>query len=365
MQDELIFQIALTLIPDLGPVRIRNLVNQFGSASAIYAARKKELLQVEGIYDALASLIRQKPFLSEAESEIQFLQDNSIRSVFISEPDYPQRLLHCYDPPALLFYRGDFELNPKRILSIIGTRNHTEYGRQITQEIIEALQSHPVTIVSGLAYGIDALAHKYALHYQLPTIGVLAHGLDTLYPYAHRSLAKEMLMKGGLLTEFTRGCKPDKHHFPRRNRIVAGISDATLVIETARKGGSMITAELAYQYNRDLFAVPGRTRDAKSSGCLSLIKQNKALLFTDVPDLLETLGWTERKKLPAKPRELFLALSEEEQKIVELLDEHSTTSIDTLYIQSGLSSSQVAKALLNLEMQQVIQALPGKMFKRL
>lgn len=364
MQDELIYQIALTLIPDLGPVRIRNLVNQFGSASAIYSARKKELLQVEGIFDALASLIRQKPFLSEAETEIRFLEENAIHAVFLSDMQYPQRLLHCYDPPALLYYSGDFNLNPTRILSIIGTRNHTEYGRQVTQEIIEQLQSHSVTIVSGLAYGIDALAHKYALQYQLPTIGVLAHGLDTLYPYAHRSLARDMLLKGGLLTEFTRGCKPDKHHFPKRNRIVAGISDATLVIETARKGGSMITAELAYQYNRDLFAIPGRIRDVKSSGCLSLIKQNKAMLFTDVPDLLETLGWTERKKVNSKPRELFLALSEEEQKIVDLLDDNTTTSIDTLYIQSGLSSSQVAKALLNLEMQQVIQALPGKLFKR-
>ncbi len=365
MEDELVYRIALTLIPDLGPVRIRNLVNHFGSATAIFTARKKELLQVDGIHDAIASVIRNKPCQAEAKEEIGFLQRNSIQSIFLTDANYPQRLLHCYDPPALLYYRGNFQPNPRRIISIIGTRNHTEYGKQVTEEIIEKLQTHEVTIVSGLAYGIDALAHKYALQYQLPTIGVLAHGLDTLYPHAHKSLAKEMLPQGGLLTEFTRGSKPDKHNFPKRNRIVAGISDATIVIETATKGGSMITAELAYQYNRDLFAIPGRIRDTKSSGCLSLIKQNKAQLFTDVPDLLDTLGWTQKKTTHSKPRELFIELSDDEKRIVELLNTDSAICFDSLYIQSGLSSSLMAKVLLSLEIQQVIQALPGKQYKLL
>jgi DNA processing protein len=218
-------------------------------------------------------------------------------------------------------------------------------------------------IVSGLAFGIDAIAHRSALQHQLPTIGVLGHGMDTIYPYHHRSLAKEMTNHGGLLTEFCKDTKPDKHNFPKRNRIVAGMADATIVIETALKGGSMITAELAYNYNRDLFAIPGRIHDPKSMGCMELIRMNKATILTSAAQLLEILGWREMKQVRKQQKELFIELSTEESVIVDMLKESETMPVDLLYIKSGLSSSAIAAAILNLELQNVIQALPGKMYR--
>ena len=226
---------------------------------------------------------------------MEFCQKHHINPLFINDPAYPQRLLNCYDPPTMLYYRGNANLNNSKIISIIGTRTNSEYGKRITEQLVEGLREYNVLIVSGLAFGIDAIAHKAALQNGLPTIGVLAHGLDQLYPPQHKQLAKDMLAEGGLLTEFRKETLPDKYNFPKRNRVVAGISDATIVIETAIKGGSMITAELAYNYNRDLFAIPGKITDAKSAGCLKLIQQNKAILLTDTTQLLEVMGWEEKK----------------------------------------------------------------------
>lgn len=238
-----------------------------------------------------------------------------------------------------------------------------EYGKNITEQIVADLQPHQVLIASGLAFGIDSIAHRAALQQQLPTVGVLAHGLSSIYPKQHKSLAKDMLQQGGLLTEFGSNVTADKHNFPKRNRIVAGMSDATIVIETATKGGSMITAELAYNYNRDVFAVPGKLTDTKSSGCLRLIQQNKAILFTCTTQLLEELGWQTKKiKAPAQ-RSLFVDLTDDEKILVNILQQKETQPIDVLYLQSGLSSSSVAAAILNLELQNVITALPGKMYR--
>lgn len=365
MQEELLYQIALTMIPELGAVKAKILTEHFGNASAIFQAKKKELSAVEGIGELCARRLKEWKGFSEAEAEIVFTEKHHLQTLFISDKDYPQRLLHCYDPPTLLYYRGNANLNSTRIVSIVGTRNHTEYGKQVTEQLVHSLQSQRVMIVSGLAFGIDALAHKASLQNQLPTIGVLAHGMDTLYPAQHKSLAKEMLRDGGLLTEFRKNSKPDKHNFPKRNRIVAGMADATVVIETAVKGGSMITAELAYNYNRDLFAIPGKITDAKSSGCLKLIRQNKAILLTGAEQLVELMGWEEKKKNIKKQKALFIELSAEERVIINLLNEEQGTPIDVLYIKSGLSSSSVAAAILNLEIQNVICSLPGKMYKLL
>jgi DNA processing protein len=365
MDTELLYRISLTMIPELGPVCIRSLIEYFGDAGSVFKAKKKDIAAVEGIGEQRAKQIREWKGFTEAEQELMFLGKHHIQPLFLTDKDYPQRLLHCYDPPSLLYYRGKADLNLPRIISVIGTRNHTEYGKQATEELISSLQSQQVMIISGLAFGIDAIAHKTALQQGLPTIGVLAHGMDSLYPVQHRSLAKEMLKQGGLLTEFRQNTKPDKHNFPKRNRIVAGMADATIVIETAVKGGSMITAELAHSYNRDLFAMPGRTTDARSSGCLKLIQQNKAILFTHTEQLIETMGWEEKKQKPGShQRELFIELSADEKRIVALL-QHTAMPIDELYFKSALSSSSAAAAILNLELQGVIVPLPGKMYKLL
>ncbi len=365
MKDELYYQLALTMIPDLGPVRARLLVDHFGSASSVLKAKKKEISAVEGVGEFCARSVKNWEQHHSADEEMRFIEQHHIQPLFITDKDYPQRLLHCYDPPTLLYYRGTVNLNSSRIISIIGTRNNTDYGKQITEELVAALETQKVLIVSGLAFGIDSIAHRTSLQYGLPTIGVLGHGLDTIYPSQNKFLAKEMLSNGGLLTEFRRNTKPDKHNFPKRNRIVAGMADATIVIETACKGGSIITAELACNYNRDVFAVPGRVNDHKSGGCLQLIKQNKAVLFTDADQLLETMGWLEKKKILKKQKELFIELTPDEKMIVAILKEKETVPIDTLYLQSGLSSSSVAAAILNLEIQNVISALPGKLYKLL
>ncbi len=363
VKNELYYQVALTMIPELGPIRARLLVEHFGNASSVFKAKKKEISVIEGIGEFSARAIKEWNGYADAEEEILFIEKHHIQPLFITDTNYPQRLLHCYDPPTLLYYRGAADLNSSRIISIIGTRNHTEYGKQITEQLISDLQTQQVIIVSGLAFGIDSIAHKTSLQYQLPTIGVLGHGLDTIYPSQNKSLAKEMLLQGGLLTEFRRNTKPDKHNFPKRNRIVAGMADATIVIETASKGGSMITAELAHNYNRDLFAIPGKITDHKSSGCLQLIKQNKAILLTGSEQLLETMGWQEKKKSIKKQKELFIELSDDEKIIVHLLKEDEATPIDMIFLKSGLSSSSVAAAILNLEIQNVIISLPGKMYK--
>lgn len=363
MNTELLHRIALTMIPELGPVCIRALTDHFGDASLIFKAKKKEIAAVDGIGEARARQIKDWNDFAETEKELRFIEKHQIHALFLTDSDYPKRLLHCYDPPTILYYRGNADLNASHIISIIGTRNNTEYGKQITEQLVAGLHSQQALIVSGLAFGIDAIAHKAALHNSLPTIGVLAHGMDSLYPVQHTSLAKEMLQQGGLLTEFRKRTKPDKHNFPKRNRIVAGMADATIVIETAAKGGSMITAELAHTYNRDLFAVPGKITDTKSNGCLKLIQQNKAMLFTDASQLIETMGWEEKKKTQKHvQKELFVHLTDNEKRITSLLQD-KTLPIDELYLQSGLSSSTVAAAILNLELQNVIMALPGKMYK--
>lgn len=363
MDTELLYRISLTMIPELGPVCIRSLSEHFGDAASVFKAKKKEIAAIEGIGELRAKYIREWKGFAEAEKEILFIRKHHIRPLFLTDKDYPQRLLHCYDPPSLLYYRGNTDLNVPRIISVIGTRNYTEYGRQVTEELVGSLQAQQVLVISGLALGIDAIAHKAAMQNGLATIGVLAHGMDSLYPSQHRSLAKEILMQGGLLTEFRRNTKPDKHNFPKRNRIVAGMADATIVIETAVKGGSMITAELADSYNHDLFAVPGRTTDTRSSGCLELIRQNKAMIFTGTEQLIETMGWEEKKKRPRPPqKELFIDLTDDEKRITGLLQENAMP-IDALYFKSGLSSSNVAAAILDLELKGIIVSLPGKIYK--
>jgi DNA processing protein len=363
MNKDVLYQIALTLVPNLGVVYAKLLLDYFGNAENIFKAKFKDLCRVEGIGVVRAKAITDFNNFKEAEEEIKFIEKHHIQTIIIGEDNYPKRLLHCYDAPTILFYRGNVDLNTSKILSIIGTRSNTEYGKQVTQNIIEQLQPFNVLIVSGLAFGIDAIAHKAAMQNNLPTIGVLAHGLKSIYPSLHKNLAKEMLLNGGLLTEFKSNTKADRFNFPQRNRIVAGMADATIVIETDAKGGSMITAEMAYNYNKDVFAVPGKIYDNKSSGCLNLVQQNKAILLSNPQQIITELGWQTSKKTKPKQKELFIEFTSHEKVIVELLKQSKTISIDELFIKSGLSSSSVAAALLNLEMQNIVTCLPGKQYK--
>jgi len=363
MPNDLLYQIGLTLVPNIGCVQAKILIEKYGDAESIFHAKKKELSAIENIGLVRAQRIKSFQDFSKAEEEIKFIEKYKIQTLFISEKNYPQRLLHCYDSPTLLYYRGNAVLNASKIISIIGTRSNTDYGRQVTEKLVADLKEMNVLIVSGLAFGIDAIAHKSALQNNLETVAVLAHGMHTIYPHQHKALAKEILQQGGLLTEFRKDDKPDKHNFPKRNRIVAGMSDATIVIETAIKGGSMITAELANNYNRDVFALPGRTTDSKSAGCNYLIQNNKAILYTNAQELIETLGWQMKKQKPKLQREIFIELTDDEKTVINILKQKETTPIDEINIRSGLNSSSVAAAILNLELQGVIIGLPGKMYR--
>lgn len=366
MSSELFYQLALTLVPNIGDVHAKLLLQQFGNASTIFKAPHRELERLEGIGTVRANSIRTFNDFHLVEAELRFIEKYKIKTLFLTDPEYPQRLLNCYDSPTLLFYKGTADLNASKVLAIVGTRSNTDYGKQFTEDLIAALSSQQALIISGLAIGIDAYAHKAALKNDLPTVGVVGHGLDKIYPSVNKGLARDMaLQNGGILSEFFSGTLPDKHNFPLRNRIVAGMSDATIVVETLISGGSMITAKLADAYNRDVFAVPGRTTDTKSKGCNYLIKNNKAILLTDADQLLDIMGWQEKKKKVKKQKELFIELTPEEKQVIDILKQKESVHIDEINISSGLSSSAVAAAILNLELQSVIGSMPGKMYKLL
>lgn len=364
MNDELLYKLSLTLIPNIGPVQAKILLQQYDPAD-IFKVKRSSLEHIEGIGSIRANSIKDFDDFKTAEEEIAFIEKYKIKPLFITDAEYPKRLLNCYDSPTLLYYKGDADLNASKIVAVIGTRNHTEYGKQITEKLVADLAELNITVVSGLAYGIDAIGHKAALKNNLPTIGVLAHGLDQVYPSQHTGLAKDMIKhSGGLLTEFRSNTNPDKHNFPTRNRVVAGMSDATVVIETGIKGGSMITAELANGYNKDVFAFPGKVTDSKSGGCNYLIKNNKAVLLTDARELIEIMGWEERsrKSEVRSQKQLFIEMSHEEKIIVEILKEKEASHIDEINFKSGLSSSAVAAAILSLELQNVVSSQPGKLY---
>ncbi|TXI35104.1 MAG: DNA-protecting protein DprA [Niabella sp.] len=363
MHNNFLYQIALTLIPQIGCVQARILLEHL-PPEEIFKAKASTLEKIDGLGEVRVKQIKAFNQFEIAEKELAFIEKYKIQPLFISDEAYPKRLLNCYDAPVMLYYRGNAVLNQSKIIAIVGSRLHTDYGKNITDDLIKGLAEQNILVVSGLAYGIDCLAHKAALKHKLQTVGVLAHGLDKIYPPGHTDMAKEMITHGGLLTEFISKTKPERHNFPSRNRIVAGMCDATIVVETDIKGGSMITAELANGYNKDVFAFPGRTTDKKSNGCNYLIKNNKAILLTDSTQLLDIMGWSETKK-PAKKkaRELFINFSEDEKLIVDLLSVKEQMSIDEINFQSGLSSSAVAVAILNLEMQSIVQTLPGKVYR--
>ncbi|MBC8033146.1 MAG: DNA-protecting protein DprA [Chitinophagaceae bacterium] len=370
MKNELFYKLALTLVPQVGAVQARILIDKYGSAETIFSTRTQLLEKTEGIGSIRAGLIKGFRAFDKVEKELKFIEKNEIRPLFLTDTDYPRRLLHCFDPPTVLYYKGNADLNNSRVIAIIGTRMHSSYGKQVTEQFVSGLAETGALIVSGLAIGIDTIAHKAAIKNGLPTTGVLAHGLDTLYPSENSEVAREMVTKGGLITEFRSSTKPDKHHFPTRNRIVAGISDATVVIETGVKGGSIITAELANGYNREVFAFPGRINDPKSAGCNHLIRNNKAVLLTHASELIASLGWNdtlakgEALKKPVQQM-LFDDLLPEEKAVMEMFQLKARMHIDELAATSGFSGGSIATILLNLQLKELLVALPGNMYKPL
>ncbi len=366
----LLYNIALTLIPGVGDVLAKNLISYCGSAQAIFRSPKQKLVKIPGVGAKIAQAISGQNVLERAEAEIEFIEKNNIEPIFYLDDAYPVRLKHCHDSPILLYYKGNADLNRSHVISIVGTRKASAYGKIVCEQIVEALSAYQVLIVSGLAYGIDICAHKAALRQQMDTIGVLGHGLDRIYPYRHNEDARKMIMQGGLLTEFPSQTKPDRENFPRRNRIVAGMSDATLVIETAKKGGAMITAHIAHSYNRDVFAIPGRIKDGLSAGSNQLIKSNIAALVESVEDIVYAMGWEQpaTADIPAGEgqqlqKSLLLNMSQEEKNILEILKDHADAGIDEIIFRSQMSTSTVASVLLNLECSGIIKALPGKRYQ--
>lgn len=364
--DEMLHRLALALVPNIGDAHTKSLIMHFGSARSVFEARQSSLEGLEGIGAIRARAIKQFRSFERAEKELAFCEEHGIRPLFLTDQDYPSRLRHCEDAPALLFYKGEASLNHHRTVSIVGTRNHTEYGRQLTEKLMIGLSGCRPLIVSGLAYGIDGLAHRYAIRHQIPTVGVLAHGLDRIYPPSHIGLARDMLQaKGGLLTEFFSGTQPDRFNFPLRNRIVAGLSDAVVVIETHTTGGSMITAKIAHSYNREVFAYPGRPDDHHSKGCNELIRNHQAIMITHPDQIADEMGWISTRILKTPAPELFSDLSPPQQAVLDWLRLHGPTHVDELRIAIKMDGTALASALLALELSMTIRSLPGKVYAAL
>jgi DNA processing protein len=364
MPTEVEYQVALTLTPHIGCVAAKALIQQFGNAGDIFKAKESELSRIENIGSIRAASIKSFNDFERCQNEIAFAEKNQIELLFLTSDSYPKRLLHCYDPPTLLYRQGSVNLNHEKVAAVVGTRKNTEYGKQVVSDLMESLAAQRVMILSGLAFGIDTLAHREALKNNLPTVSILAHGLHTLYPPENKKLSRQILENGGgLLTEFTSLDQPDKHNFPTRNRVVAGMADVTIVVETDVKGGSMITAELANNYNRDVLAFPGRTCDPKSRGCNRLIRTNKAALVENGEDVLAFMNWQAVKKKQRVQRSLFIELSADEKLVFDLLNLEEVMHIDDIHLRTQLSASRVAAALLSLELQGVLLSLPGKMYR--
>lgn len=358
-------KIALGLIPRIGDINARKLVSHFGSVEAIFREPYRNLVKLPGIGDGLARYISDRSYLAVAETEAEYVIKHNIRVYFYLDSDYPYRLKQCDDSPVVFFYSGNCDLNASRIISIVGTRNATPRGRERCGKIITglALSNPGMVIVSGLAYGIDIAAHKAALSNKLPTIGVLAHGLKTVYPYLHTSVARSMTENGGLLTDFMSDALPERNNFIKRNRIIAGLADATLVIESGEKGGALITADIANSYNRDVFAVPGRPEDQWSAGCNNLIKANKAALACTSADIESLMRWLPEKRAVPVQRSLFSDLDDTERSIFETISREGEMTIDTICRSLAIPVYTLSSILLQMELRGIVKCLPGSIYK--
>ncbi|MDQ3100705.1 MAG: DNA-processing protein DprA [Bacteroidota bacterium] len=359
-----IHRIALSLLKGIGPVNARNLVAYCGGVDPIFTDKKLKntLEKVPGIGNKLIASITDRKVLAEAEKELAYVKKKGLRMMFYLDQEYPGRLKQCPDAPVLLFAKGTALLDQQHMVAIVGTRTPTENGRKLCQELVEGLSEVNATIVSGLAYGIDIVAHRAAIKHDLPTIGCVAHGLDRLYPGEHAATAEEMVENGALITELPSGSPFAPGNFPARNRVIAGLSDCTVVVESASKGGSLITTDIANSYDREVFAYPGRPGDARSEGCNKLIQQNKAALVTNAKDVITFMEWLPQSAKKAIQSTLFVELLPEEQALVDIIKTRGKINIDELCLQSNLAQGKAAGLLLNLEFNGVVRSLPGKMY---
>ena len=361
--NKLLYLLALLNTDGIGDVMAKKLISHCGSTTAIFNEKKQHLLKIQGVGKTTVEALHNTENFKRAEQEIAFMTANKIQYSYFLDNDYPQYLKHCYDSPVLLFKKGNIHLKNKKIISIVGTRQITNYGKKVLEEFFEELKDHNPVIISGLAYGVDIYAHKLALKYNLQTIAVLAHGLDRIYPAIHKKYAEQLLENGGLVSDFWSKTNPDRENFVKRNRIVAGLSQATLVIESAEKGGSLITADIANSYNRDVFAIPGRITDTYSSGCNKLIKTNKAAVLTSVKDLAYILNWQKNENVKTIQKKLFVELNDTEKKVYNYLLKEGKQQLDVIALHCNLPIYKIATLLLNLELKGVIKPLPGKLFE--
>jgi DNA protecting protein DprA len=360
---DLFYLLALLKVEGVGDVMAKKLLTHCGNAEAIFKTKTNQIADIDGVGAVLLNNLKDKSVFEKANRELEFINTNHINVSFFQDEDYPERLKHCFDSPVLIFSAGNINLKSKKIISIVGTRQITSYGIEFCKKLIEDLAPLDPVIVSGFAYGVDIVAHQLAMDFNLQTIGVLAHGLNQIYPKTHKKYVAAMEQNGGFITEFWSTANPDKENFVRRNRIVAGMTEATIVIESADRGGSLITANLANDYNRDVFAVPGRVTDKYSQGCNDLIKTQKANVLTSAADLIYILNWDIENKGKTVQKQLFVELEADEQRVYDFLLKNGKELLDVIALQCDFPIYKISGLLLNMELKGVIRPLPGKLFE--
>ncbi|WP_418508866.1 DNA-processing protein DprA [Corallibacter sp.] len=363
-EQDLIYTLALQHVSKIGDLTAKKLIQHCGSPEAVLKEKKANLLKIDGIGTSTISDLFGAYHMTAAENEIQFIKDNNISVSYFMDSDYPEKLKHCIDGPILLFQSGNINLKNQRIISIVGARKITVNGVAFCKKLVEQLAPFNPVIVSGFAYGTDITAQKSAIDHNLQTIGCLAHGLNEVYPKTHKKYMADVEKNGGFFTDFWSTSNFDRKNFLKRNRIIAGLSEATIVIESAEKGGSLVTADIANSYNRDVFAVPGRITDTQSVGCNNLIKFQKAHLLSNPLDIPYMLNWElEEAKQPTVQKQLFVELEEEEKQIYNYLKGHDKQMLDVIALDCNMPIYKLASILLNMELKGVVRPLPGKLFE--
>ncbi|MFS4492810.1 DNA-processing protein DprA [Maribacter sp. 2308TA10-17] len=363
-KDELIAILRLQSIPNIGDVIAKKIIGHCSSPAAVFDDKLSNLLKIDGIGTHTLKGLHDQTHLENAEEEYKFIQSKNIGYSYFMNPDYPAYLRHCIDSPILLFKRGNIDLAGRKIISVVGTRNITSYGTAFCENFIEEIAPLNPIIVSGFAYGVDICVQRAAAKHNLQTIGCLAHGLNQIYPKVHAKYTPDIEQNGGFVTDFWSTSNPERENFLKRNRIIAGMSEATIVIESAEKGGSLVTADIAHSYNRDVFAVPGRSNDKYSLGCNNLIKRQKAQMITSAADLVYLLGWSiEEKETKTVQKQLFVELDVTEKSIYSYLQKDGKQLLDSIALECKLPIFKTSSTLLNMEMKGVIRPLPGKLFE--
>ncbi|MDR2083794.1 MAG: DNA-processing protein DprA [Bacteroidales bacterium] len=364
MNEETLYTIAVTLLPNVGAINGKRLISHCGCAKDVFKEKKNSLLKIQGISNGIIDGMNNKEIFFRAEREMRFMEKNSVRAISYFDSNYPVRLKRCIDSPVILYVRGNILPEKERMLTVVGTRNASDYGNRICEKIIFEISDYDIGIISGLAYGIDTEAHRNSLKYGLDTFAVLGHGLQTVYPAKNLNLARNIESYGSLISEFISETKPDRENFPQRNRIIAGLCDAVLIIEAAEKGGALITVEIAGSYNKDVFAVPGRVNDKYSTGCNKLIKNQQACMILSGSDIIENMNWDNKISKRVIQQNLFYELNEIQNEIVEFMRNNSSgCDIDNISDKLNIPIGRLSCELLDLELKGVLHCLPGKVYK--